>query len=315
MIPVLQAVPNFSEGRDPAFAPAASAVFERAGCDVLDASSDPDHHRSVITVLGPPRAVEDGAVSAAALALERIDLRRHRGVHPRVGALDVLPFVPLHGLSMEDAVQSARRAADRIAGLGVPVYFYGQASRPPGRGLAALRRGGFEALARATPNDARSGADLPGRNSAGGPVHAFAHPSAGATCVGARPVLLAWNVDVEGVDLAAARQVAAAVRETGGGFPGLRAMAVRLPRQGRLQVSMNVEDLRATPPKTVYRAVERQVRNRGGRIAGAEVVGMIPEALAGPAVARALGIRSWSEDRLLNRRLCDHLAARTSPPA
>lgn len=315
MIPVLQAVPNFSEGRDPAFASAAAAVFEQAGCDVLDASSDPDHHRLVVTVLGPPRAVEDGAVSAAALATERIDLRRHRGVHPRVGAMDVLPFVPLHGLSMEDAVRSARRAAGRIAGLGVPVYFYGRASRPPGRSLAALRRGGFEALLCATPDGARPGADLPGRDAAGRPAHPFAHPSAGATCVGARPVLLAWNVDVEGVDLAAARQVAAAVREAGGGFRGVRAMAVRLPRQARLQVSMNVEDLRATPPEAVYRAVEREVQDRGGRTAGAEVVGMIPDALSSPAVARALDIRSWSEKRLLNRRVRDHLAARTPPSA
>lgn len=315
MIPVLQAVPNFSEGRDAAFAAAAAAVFERAGCDVLDASSDPDHHRSVVTVLGPPDAVEDGAVSAAGLAMDRIDLRGHRGVHPRVGALDVLPFVPLHGLSMEDAVRCARRAGDRIAALGIPVYFYGRASRPPGRGLAAIRRGGYEALARAAPDDRRTSADLPGRIADGGPAHPFAHPTAGATCVGARPVLLAWNVDVEGVDLAAARQVAAAVRESGGGLRGLRAMAVRLPRQGRLQVSMNLEDPRATPPEAVYRAVEREVHERGGRTAGVEVVGTIPEALADPSVARALGVRRWSEERLLHRRVGDHLAARTPGPA
>lgn len=312
--PVLQAVPNFSEGRDAAFPAAAAAAFERAGCDVVDASADPDHHRSVVTVLGPPGALEDGAVSAAALAMERIDLRRHQGVHPRVGALDVLPFVPLRGLSMDEAVKCARRAGGRIAGLGVPVYFYRRASRPPGRGLAAIRRGGYEALACAVPGS-RPAADLPGLSAARLPVHPFAHPSAGATCVGARPVLLAWNVDLEGVDLAAARRIAAALRESGGGFRGLRAMAVRLPRQGRLQVSMNLEDPRATPPETVYRAIERKAREYGGRTAGAEVVGAIPDALAGPEVARALGVRRWSEDRLLDRRVRDHLAARTRRPA
>jgi len=314
VIPVLQAVPNFSEGRDAAFATAAAAAFERTGCDVVDASSDPDHHRSVVTVLGPPGAVEDGAVSAAALAVDWIDLRRHQGAHPRVGALDVLPFVPLRGLSMDDAAACARRAGDRIAGLGVPVYFYGRASRPPGSGLAAIRRGGYEALARAAPGS-RPAADLPGLNAASLPTHPFVHPSAGATCVGARPVLLAWNVDLEGVDLVAARRIAAAVRETGGGFRGLRAMAVLLPRQRRLQVSMNLEDLQATSPEAVYRAIERKVREQGGRTVGTEVVGAIPDALASPAVARALGVRCWSEDRLLERRVRDHLAARTRRPA
>ena len=313
-MPVLQAVPNFSEGRDAAFATAAAAAFERTGCDVVDASSDPDHHRSVVTVLGPPGAVEDGAVSAAALAVDWIDLRRHQGVHPRVGALDVLPFVPLRGLSMDDAAACARRAGDRIAGLGVPVYFYGRASRPPGRGLAAIRRGGYEALARAAPGS-RPAADLQGLDAAGLPVHTFAHPSAGATCVGARPVLLAWNVDLEGVDLVAARRIAAAVRETGGGFRGLRAMAVLLPRQRRLKVSMNLEDLRETSPETVYRAIERKVLELGGRTAGTEVVGAIPDALASPPIARALGVRCWSKDRLLERRVRDHLAARTRRPA
>lgn len=317
MIQVLQAVPNFSEGRDPEFATEAAGAFERVGCDVVDADADPDHHRSVVTVLGPPAAVEEGAVAAAACAAERIDLRRHRGVHPRVGALDVLPFVPLHGLSMADACRSARRAGRRIADLGIPVYFYGRASRPPGRGLAAIRRGGYEALARATPGS-RLGADLPGLDDAGLAVHPFAHPSAGAACVGARPVLLAWNVDLEAVDLSAARQVAIGVRETGGGFRGVRAMAVRLPRQGRLQISMNLEDPRTTPPEIVYDAIERRVRRLGGRTAGTEIVGMIPEPLAAPAAASAVGVRSWSEERLLDRRLRDHLDRRLRdrpPPA
>lgn len=320
MIPVVEAVPNFSEGRDPAFVDAVAAAFAGAGCEVLHVTADPDHHRSVATVVGPPGAVEEGAVSAAELALKEIDMRRHQGVHPRVGALDVLPVVPLHGVSMAEAARLARRAGARIARLGVPVYFYGQASTPPGRQLASIRRGGFEALAAAAgagserspgSSASRREADLPGRNAAGRPAHRFAHPSAGAVCVGARPVLLAWNVDVESVSLADARHVAAALRESGGGFVGVRAIGVRLRRQGRLQVSMNLEDLAATDPVAVFRAIEGLVRQRGGRVVGAEVIGMIPDPLSNPAAARAAGVREWSEDRLLGRRLSAYLAKRS----
>ena len=320
MTPVVGAVPNFSEGRDPRFPDAVADAFAEAGCEVFHVTSDPDHHRSVITVAGPPEAVEDGAVAASIVAMREIDMRHHEGVHPRVGALDVLPFVPFYGISMEEVARLARRAGHRIAALGIPVYFYGQASDPPGRPLASIRRGGFEALALAAdaeddgrPGSAnRAAADLPGQDADGAPVHRFAHPSAGAVCVGARQVLLAWNVDVEGVSQEDAREIAAGVRESGGGFRGVRALGVRLPRQGRLQVSMNLEDPSATDPLSVFRAVERGVRQRGGRVAGVEVIGMIPDPLSDPAVAPATAVRGWSEDRLLGRRLQAYLAARSS---
>ena len=309
----MEAVPNFSEGRDPRFPEVVADAFARAGCQVFHVTSDPDHHRSVITVAGPPEAVEDGAVAAAGVALREIDMRRHQGVHPRVGALDVLPFVPLHGISMKAVVRLARRAGARIAALGVPVYFYGEAFVPPGRGLALIRRGGFEALAAAegdrSGSASRAPADLPGATAAGAPVRRFAHPSAGAVCVGVRKVLLAWNVELEGVSLEVARSVAAGVRESGGGFAGVRALGVRLPRQGRLQVSMNVEDPATTDPLSVLRAIEHRVRERGGRVAGVEVIGMIPDALSDPEAARRATIRGWSEDRLLGRRLLAYLAS------
>ena len=304
---VLEAVPNFSEGRDAGFVDAVADIFARAGCDVLHTTMDPDHHRSVVTVIGPPRRVEEGSVAAARLALERIDLRRHRGVHPRVGALDVLPFVPLHGVGMDDAVRSAHRAGARIAALGVPVYFYARASKPPGRTLASVRPGGFEAL-----RDGRGPcgeADLPGRDSDGAAPQRFAHPSAGAVCVGARAVLLAWNIDVEGLALEAAKGIAAGIRETGGGFRGLRALALHLPRQGRTQISMNLEDPAATDPREVFAAVEREATRLGGGIRGTEVVGMAPDALASPAAVRAMRVRDWSEDRVLSRRVESWLAA------
>lgn len=305
MTPVVEAVPNFSEGRDPALADAVAAVFARAGCEVFHVTADPDHHRSVVTVAGPPRAVEEGSVAAAKVALQEIDMRRHQGVHPRVGAMDVLPFVPLHDISMGETARLARRTGRRIAALGIPVYFYAHASTPPGRQLASIRRGGFEALATAGPSRQ---ADLPGR-SATGELMRFAHPTAGAVCVGARPVLLAWNVDLEDVSEADARSVAAAVRESGGGFVGLRAIGVRLPKQGRLQVSMNLEDPGATDPATVVRTIERLVAERGGRVAGAEVIGMIPDPLSDPSAAQAARVVGWSEDRLLGRRVADYLAS------
>jgi len=316
MTEVVETVPNFSEGRDPEFVGAAAAAFTDAGCEVLHTTMDPDHHRSVITAIGSPAALEDGAVAAAALALERIDMRRHRGVHPRIGALDVLPFVPLHGIDMAGAAALAQRVAARIARLGIPVYLYGAASKPQGRGLASIRRGGFEALT-AGPRRGRAAADLHGRSvgHAAEPTadvhgHPFDHPTAGAVCVGAREVLLAWNVDIEGVAPAAARRIAAGIREAGGGFAGLRALALLLRGQNRLQIAMNLEDPAATDPVVVFRTVERRVRALGGRVAGTEVIGMLPDQVP-PETARRMRVRDWSEDRVLRRRVQSYLAARS----
>ena len=274
MTEVVEAVPNFSEGRDAAFVAAAADAFGSHGCEVLHTTMDPDHHRSVVTVIGSPEGVERGALAAARLALGRLDLGRHRGVHPRVGALDVLPFVPLRGVALADVVRLARRVGRAIARLGIPVHYYAGASDPPGRTLASIRRAG-----------------------------GAAHPTAGATCVGARPVLLAWNVDVEGLSLASARAIAGDIREAGGGFRSLRALALRLHRQRRLQVSMNLEDPSITDPLAVYRAIEERVVALGGRVVGTEVIGMLPDELADPARASEMRIRDWSEDRVLSRRV------------
>ncbi len=305
---VLEVVANFSEGRSQTFVAAAVEAYALAGCEALDASMDPDHNRSVVTAIGSPQAVEAGAVASVRLARERIDMREHRGVHPRIGALDVLPFVPLRGASMADARVLARRVGARVASMGLPVYFYGRASDPPGRPLAEIRRGGFEALARASPGD-RAPADLPAAAPSGRGRLRFAHPTAGAVCVGARSVLLAWNVDVEGVSLGAAREIAARVRERGGGFRGLRALAFRLEAQGRTQISMNLEDLTASKPIDVFEAVERRVTRLGGWAAGVEVVGMIPDALTAADAAR-MGVRDWTEERMLGRRVARHSRAR-----
>ena len=289
MARIIEAVPNFSEGRDRSFVEAVVRTYANAGAEVLDASMDPDHHRSVVTVIGPPEDVAEGSVAVAELALDRIDLRQHRGVHPRIGALDVLPFVPLVGIDTGDVVALARQVGDRIAGLGVPVHYYGAASDPPGRPLYALRRGGFEALS------ARDRA---------------AHPTAGATCVGVRRVLLAWNVDVAGVPLTVLREIASELRERGGGFPGLRTLALALPRQDRLQLSMNLEDPVRTDPLDVFQALEKQVLRHRGRVVETEVIGMLPDALATPEAASRMRLREWREHRVLSRRVAAYVSDR-----
>ena len=301
MIKVLEAVPNFSEGRDLGKVRALVATIAAADVEVLDWSADPDHNRSVVTYIGDPSAVEEASVAAARFALEHIDLTRHRGVHPRVGALDVLPFVPLRGLSMAQAVASAHRVGARLADLGLPVYFYARASDPPGRGLAELRRGGIEALRSGFPADRMP--DLP-------PDAVTPHSTAGVTCVGAREILLAWNVIVSGIDVAEARRIAARIRERDGGFRGVRALGLRLPEQDRVQISMNIEDVAQTSPVDVFTAIEVEVARVGGRISGTQVIGMMPDALVLPATADRLLVPDLGPARVLSRRVAEHVSRR-----
>lgn len=310
MVPVLEAVPNFSEGRDLDVVRELVRAIEDAGAEVLDWSADADHHRSVVTFVGDPETVEEASVAVARAAVTAIDLTGHQGVHPRIGALDVLPFVPLSGLAMEEAVRTARRVGERLAAeVGIPVYFYRESSEPPGRGLAELRRGGFETL--------RDGFE-PGRTPDLLPPdwpHPGAHPTAGASCVGARELLLAWNVHVEGLDAEEVATVARTLRESGGGFRGVRALGLTLERRGEMQVSMNVEDLQAVSPFQIFAALEREVRDRGGRVTGTEVIGLIPDALVLPAAADRLQLVDPRASRLLSHRLAEHLARRADREA
>jgi glutamate formiminotransferase len=304
---VLEAVPNFSEGRDLGVVEAIVDAMRGAGADVLDYSADPDHNRSVVTLVGTPDVVAGAAIAGARVASERIDLRAHEGVHPRIGAIDVLPFVPLAGTTMADARAVAHRVGRVLADeLGVPVFFYAEASDPPGRRLSELRRGGFEGMVEGWPAD-RVPDLLPA-----GWAHAGAHPTAGATCVGARRLLLAWNVLLDGTSLADARRIARTIRESGGGFPGLRALAFELRRRGALQLSMNLEDVTAVSPYDVFRRIEELVAGAGGRVIETEVIGMIPDELLFPAAVDRLRLGGAALPRLLSRRLVGHLAARSS---
>jgi glutamate formiminotransferase len=268
-----EAVPNISEGRRPGVVDEIAAAFTTAHPDVLllDRSSDPDHNRSVLTLAGPPQALLEAAAAGARACARLIDLRLHEGAHPRMGALDVLPFVPLAGLTMDACVQLALAAGHRLVGeAGIPVYLYGLAARLPQRqALAAVRGGGFEELRRAAAVDPARAPDL------GGPAP---HPRAGATAVGARPFLIAYNVDLASDDIALARRIARRVRERDGGLPAVRALGLALPRRGRVQVSMNLLDFRVTPPVAAYALVADAAGRAGVAVAATEVVGLVPEA-------------------------------------
>jgi len=297
---LIEAVPNVSEGRRPEVVDEIVAAFAGASPEVLvlDRSSDPDHNRTVLTLAGPGPALVGAAVAGAAACARLIDLTNHRGVHPRMGALDVLPFVPLgeatrlSGAADPDldcaalAVRSGRRIA---AEAGVPVYLYGAAARRPDRAaLPAVRGRGFESL-RDAPDPDLGGPGL--------------HPTAGATAVGAREVLIAYNVELAGADLELARRIAAAVRERDGGLPAVRAMGVALAERGLVQVSMNLLDYKVTPPAAAFAAVAELAERAGARVEASEIVGLVPAAALAGTDPATLRLRGFTPELLLERRL------------
>jgi glutamate formiminotransferase len=234
---VIECVPNFSEGVNERKVLAIIAAMRIEGVQLLDWSLDPDHNRSVVTIAGPPAAVVEAAVRAAGRASELIDLTRQSGVHPRIGAADVIPFVPVIGVSLEQCAMFARQAGAEIwRRHGIPIYFYEFAAARPDRfNLEDVRRGQFEGLRDAARKEAARRPDV------GGPD---LHPTAGASAVGARKFLIAWNVYLDKPDVSAARAIARDIREANGGLKGVKAMGALV--QGRAQVSMNITDFRAT---------------------------------------------------------------------
>ena len=265
------------------------------GVRLLDESSDPSHNRSVFTFVGNPAAVERAVIALVRGAVAAIDLRSHRGEHPRLGAVDVVPFVPLTGATMTDAVALARRVGAEVAQrFTVPVYLYEEAATTPRRRhLEDIRRGGFEGLAEkmATPEWAP---DF-------GP--ATPHPTAGATIVGARTPLVAYNVNLATDRIEVARQIAAAIRSSSGGLPYVKAMGVRLENRGLVQVSMNLTNYEQTPILRVFDAVMREAALQGVRVASSEIVGLVPTgALAGTTPAY-LKLDGFTTRQLLETRL------------
>ena len=293
---LVECVPNFSEGRDAAKIDAIVEAVRSAGASVLHRTSDSDHNRSVVTFAAPVGVIEEAAFQAVRQAVASIDLRLHSGVHPRIGAADVVPFIPLKGVTLEDCARLAERTGRRIWDeLGVPVYLYEAAAlRPECRSLADIRRGNFEGLSQAVLTDPARRPDF------GGPA---LHPSAGAVAVGARKFLIAFNVNLATPDVEIARRIARKIRFSSGGLPGIKAMCVRLASRNLAQVSMNLTDFERTPPHVAYEAVRAEAEREGVAIAGSELIGLIPQKALDLAAARYLQLEDFSSSRVLENRL------------
>ena len=288
----LESVPNFSEGREQATLDALASALD-GPATLLDVHADVDHNRSVFTLVGGEANLVEALLAAVASAKDRIDLRRHEGAHPRVGAADVVPVVPVSAEDMPRAKLAATDLAERIGGeLGLPVFLYGELA--PGRGPAFFRRGG--------PEDLQRRIDAGELKPDFGPKHL--DPSAGTVLVGARRPLIAFNVNLKG-GLEAAREVAAIVREAGGGFPGVRALGLELPSAGLVQVSMNVEDWEAAALHDIVARVEQEALFRGATVVGAELVGLMPAGAAAAAAGATLRIDGFDSSRVLELRLLE----------
>ncbi|MCK6481280.1 MAG: glutamate formimidoyltransferase [Planctomycetes bacterium] len=279
---IVECVPNFSEGRRREVVDGlAAAAASVPGVSVLGCEMDADHNRSVLTFAGPPEAVLEAAFRCMKQAAATIDLRTHQGAHPRMGATDVVPFVPLGDSTMEECADLARRLGERAGReLSIPVYLYAEAaSRPERRKLADVREGQFEGIRDSIATDPARAPDFGPR---------AVHPSAGATAVGARFFLIAWNVNLASRDLALAKRIAKAIREKDGGFPAVQAMGFDLPAKGMVQVSMNLLDYRRTGMGTLFRRIEEMAREGGAKVAESEIIGLVPRGAVHEIVSTGL---------------------------
>jgi glutamate formiminotransferase len=289
----LEAVPNFAEGRERSTIDAIGNAFSRYA-RLLDVHADSDHNRSVFTLAGDEGELVEALLAGIACARERIDLRRHEGAHPRIGAADVVPLVAVREQDLERAREAALELARRIGDeIGLPVFLYGEIGS--GRGPAFFRRGGTAELQRRIDaGEVRPDHGPPGLD-----------PSAGGVLVAARRPLVAFNVNLLTDDLEVASEIAAAVRETGGGFPGVRALGFALESRGIVQVSMNVEQPDRVPLHEIVGRIESEATARGVKTAGSELVGLLPVSVAAGAAGQALGLAALDSSRLIELRLLD----------
>jgi len=293
MKPLVECVPNFSEGRDSGIVEAiATNIAATPGVHLAGMEMDGDHNRSVITFMGGPEDVAIGAFEACKTARDLIDLRSHRGAHPRIGASDVIPFIPLTDYSIDDCVSLAQTCGRKIGrSLEIPVYFYGHAALKADRAeLPGIRRGGFETLERDIGRE-------PERRPDAGPEKV--HLSAGATAVGVRGILVAYNVDLDTEDVRIARAIAREIREKNGGLPGIRALGLRLPDRRIAQVSMNLTDHRKTNMAEAFSAVVRLAKSHGVEVLESELVGLAPREAMGNAAPEDLRMAPPDPDRFL----------------
>ncbi len=293
---IIECVPNVSEGRDPAAIEAmAAAVRTAPGVRLLDVSSDGAHNRSVLTFVGDAAAVRAGVLALFREAVGRIDLRAHKGEHPRMGAVDVVPFIPVRGSSVEECVALSREVGAAIASeFGIPVYLYeDSASAEHRRNLAEVRKGQFEGFAEKM-KDLRWAPDF-------GP--AAPHVSAGAVAVGARAFLIAYNINLATKDLAVADRIARAIRHLSGGFRYVKAMGVELADRGLVQVSINMTNFRKTPLHRVFDCVRSEAERHGVAIVGSEIVGLAPADALFAAAEHYLRLEGFSAEQVLETKL------------
>ena len=293
---IIECVPNVSEGRDRNSIDAmAAAVREAPGVRLLDVSSDAAHNRSVLTFVGDAPAVRSGVLTLFRAALPRIDLRTHKGEHPRMGAVDVVPFIPVRGSTVEDCVALSKDVGAAIAAeFGVPVFLYeDSASAEHRRNLAEVRKGQFEGFAEKM-KDARWAPDF-------GPAQP--HPSAGAVAVGARPFLIAYNINLGTRDLAIADRIAKAIRHISGGFRYVKAMGVELADRGLVQVSINMTNFRKTPLHRVFDCVRAEAERHGVPVVGSEIVGLSPADALYAAAEHYLRLEGFSAEQVLETKL------------
>lgn len=292
---IVECIPNFSEGRRTEVIDELVAVVEQvAGARLLHRTSDADHNRTVLTLAGSPQAMLEAALALIALASQRIDLRTQRGVHPRLGATDVVPFVPIKGVTMADCVALAQQLGQRVAAeLGLPVYLYeAAATRPDRRNLADVRRGQYEQLVDEIAQ--------PQREPDYGPAQVG---PAGAVIIGARRPLIAFNIFLNTTDVQIAQRIARAVRHSSGGLRGVKALGLMVG--GQAQVSMNLTDYRYTPVHQVVEMVQREAQHYGVTILRSELIGLIPEDALLQAAARYLHLHDFDEAQVLEKQLAD----------
>ena len=293
---LVECVPNFSEGRRPEVIDAIrSAIASVDGVSVLDASSDPSHNRTVITFVAPVETAVEAAFAGIRAASERIDLCKHKGEHPRIGATDVVPFIPLEGSTMEDCIALARQLGERVGReLKIPVYLYERAATTPAReNLADVRRGEFEGLREELGKN-------PARNPDFGP--AMIHPTCGATAIGARPFLVAYNVYLgPASNLPVAKNVAKAVRGSSGGFKYVKGLGLEV--DGQAQVSMNLVDTEKTPLHNAFDFVKMRAESEGAQVTWSEIVGLVPERVLFDAAVNHLQLRQFTPRQVLERQV------------
>ncbi len=294
---LVECVPNVSEGRDSRkLSQLVSRLEGFSGVRVVDLHCDVDHHRSVFTIVGPPKTMEEAVFAFVKEAQRLLDLRDQQGVHPRIGVVDVVPFIPLPGVSQQECFGLCEKLGNRVGQeLHIPVFLYEKASPHPERaGLEAIRQGGVRTLEQKIQSDPLWKPDF-------GPDHL--HSKSGALVLGVRFFLIAFNVVLATRDLLVAKNIAKTVRSSGGGLPALKAMGVNLHSRGVVQVSMNLTDFRVTSLRTAYRAVEKEAIKYGAAILESEVVGLIPQAAWEEGLASDLKMTKWDSGKILENRL------------